>query len=102
MAWHRRNTPSKLVRKRMMVMASRVLPNAVTKPVSSMNKAICPKLKKKMMKTVEIRIALARCLISRKLIRKKLEPSIMEKIIGRIAIFASTSRRFQASNARLG
>jgi hypothetical protein len=54
------------------------------------------------MKIVEIRIALGRLLINEKQIKKRIEGITMEKSKGRRKTPASTSRKFQVSNARLG
>jgi hypothetical protein len=90
------------VSERMMLIDLLRPPGLAAKSDPSTNIEMCPKLKKKIMKIVAIKMALGHSLISRKLIAQKIEPSRMENNKGRMIIFASTSRKFQVSNARLG
>ncbi|HJQ13504.1 MAG TPA: hypothetical protein VJ830_02050 [Anaerolineales bacterium] len=69
---------------------------------SSIETEMCPKLKKKRMKIVEIRIVLGRLLINEKPTKERIAVIPMEKSKGRMMTLASTSRKFQVSNARLG
>ena len=101
-ARHKKLKISDAIAKRKMFMNRLSPPRvaATADPLNRMEK--CPKIKKKKMKTVEMRMALGRLLINRKLMATTTNENVIEKRKGRMAIFASTSRKFQVSNARLG
>jgi len=98
---HKKNKVSNAIAEKKIV-NNRIGPSreANTDPSSRME--MCPKLKKKMMKPVEMRMALGRLLINRKLIAIRIRANDIEKSNGRMTMETSTSRKFQVSSARLG
>ena len=97
-----KNRTSNVTVERKMPVSLPHVPGAAANVDSSTRMAMWPKLKKKMMTTVEIKMALGLLSINTELIATRRKANATEKRNGRMTIFASTSRIFQVSSARLG
>jgi hypothetical protein len=100
---HRRIKNSRVKVGRIKLINQPGLPSASNKVDPSKKMEICPKLKKKMIKTVVIKIALGQFLTSFKQISQNTKVRAMENNNGLNIIFVlATSRKFQVRRARLG
>ena len=97
-----KNRTSNVTVERKMPVSLPHVPGTAANVDSSTRMAMWPKLKKKMMTAVEIKMALGLLLIKRVLIATRRKANATEKRNGRRTIFASTSWKFQVSSARLG
>jgi hypothetical protein len=98
----RKNNRSTAAKARMVFRVRPRLPTADAGFNPSMKIETCPAPKKDMRKSVAIRIAFLRSETSRKLIAQMKEATAIESTRGRMITMASTSRKFEVSNARLG
>ena len=97
-----KDTTSNVTVERKMPVSLPNVPGAAANDEPSTSMEIWPTLKKKMMTTVEIKMALGLLLIKRVLIAITRKANATEKRNGRMTILASTSWIFQVSSARLG